>query len=360
MKVLHIKAGRPLSGIGSFILNMSNNLPNDINFDYLLNGHDNNQEFDNKVNNPKSNIFIAPELNNIFEYIKYLKYFYKAYADKYDIVHIHSPNVALFNYYYAKKNGIKHIILHSHNAAYSDKFISSIRNYVLIFPLKFLKLTYLSCGEKAAQFLFGKKMCKAKIVYNGVDFEKFVYSKIFREEIRTELGLSDMLVVGHIGNFTKQKNYEFIIKLSEELSKSEKIFKMLLIGDGPEKSSVLSKINELGLNEYFILTGKVDNVAEYINAFDLMILPSKFEGFPYVCVEVQAMGVPMVLSSNIDNSVKINNNVEFLDLDINKWSKFIIQNRFENIEVNMDNISIFNAKYQADKLYKIYGEILEK
>ncbi len=359
MKILHIKGGRPLSGVGSFILNMSREMPN-VEFDYLLNGEDYSNEFDYKVNSIKSEIFIAPKLNHILKYILFLKKFYKENARNYDIVHIHSPNVAIFNYYFAKKNGLGNIVLHSHNASYSDSFIKSIRNFVLIYPLKFCKLRYLACGEKASKFLFRKKSNEAEIIYNGIDLETFKFNSDVRNEEREKLGIANKQVIGHIGNFTKQKNYEFILDLVIELSKKQNDFIVVLVGDGKERERIKEKAVELNLLEYIMFTGKVNDIEKYINSFDLMILPSKFEGFPYVCIEAQAIGVPVLLSDKIDMGAKINDNVNFLELDLNIWTKFILDNKFCFANVDEKKFEKFNSSNQSAILFNYYENVLIK
>lgn len=69
--------------------------------------------------------------------------------------------------------------------------------------------------------------------------------------------------------------------------------------DGTSKEVVLKKIKNNGLEKNIKYMGTTDKINEYINAMDLMLLPSMFEGFPVTVVEWQANGLPCILSDTI-------------------------------------------------------------
>ena len=137
-RVLHVVGKRPRGGIGTFLYNITQNIDREkFEFDFLINGDNEKGEFDKKMNLLGSNVYVLPELKyrNTLIYYKNLKEFYSA-NNNYDIVHIHSANIAVFNYFILKKYKKISIAVHSHSTKYSDKILNSIRNYFLHIPIK--------------------------------------------------------------------------------------------------------------------------------------------------------------------------------------------------------------------------------
>src|SRR5699024_10385132 len=83
---------------------------------------------------------------------------------------------------------------------------------------------------------------------------------------------------------------------------------------GEDKPAVDAKIDAVGLGEAIIQTGVQDNVPAYMNAFDLFLLPSEFEGSPVTLVEAQGCGVPCLASTNVPADGSVTGLVEFLPL----------------------------------------------
>ena len=80
----------------------------------------------------------------------------------------------------------------------------------------------LACSEKAGQFQYGKT--GFKIINNAIELEKFIYNEEIRTKLRSDLGLNDKFVIGHIGRFNVQKNHEFIIDIASSLDKLNEDF----------------------------------------------------------------------------------------------------------------------------------------
>ena len=104
-------------------------------------------------------------------------------------------------------------------------------------------------------------------------------------------------------------------------------YKILLIGDGELKNDILTQINELNLKEKFIFLENVNNVNEYMQAMDIFLLPSLFEGLPLVGIEAQMAGLPCIFSKNIDKTVKIIPSTIFRDLDYELWKNEIMNSK---------------------------------
>jgi len=271
---------------------------------------------------------------------------FQLYKDKNVIFHNH---VVFLTFLFKKaliKNGITNIILHSHNTKFSDKFFSSVRNKILRFTIFSNNYKFMTCSTEAGIFLFGKKKYKQGKIFllkNAIDLQKFRFNKSIRDSLRSKLFLGNDTVIGHVGRFSKQKNHKFLIDLFNKLLIVIPNAKLILIGDGELFDITKKYVNKLGLQEKVLFLGRISNTFEYLNAFDIFVLPSKFEGFPVVGVEAQASGIPLIYSSTITSEIEICNAIG-LKITNNKY-KWIkeIKNQL-SINVRRDCIKLMTEK----------------
>src|SRR5699024_6964328 len=119
-----------------------------------------------------------------------------------------------------------------------------------------------------------------EVINNAIETEKFLFNSNIRLKMRKQLGLKDEFVVGHIGSFSKPKNHEFIIDIFNDLYMMNNNARLLLVGDGGLRSDIEAKVEKLGLKGKVILTGVQPNANEFLQAMDLFLMPSHFEGLP--------------------------------------------------------------------------------
>lgn len=235
-----------------------------------------------------------------------------------DIVHAHGNSATLaVEMIAAWLGGAKKRIAHSHNTR-----CDQVKADKVLRP--FFNLFYtdaLACGEDAGKWLFGTK--QFMVLNNGRDVEKFSYNPEKRQLMREQLGLTKELAIGHVGGFVEQKNHSFLINIFKEIVKLDSNVKFFLIGDGPKRTEIEEEAK--GLDVAFL--GTVDNVYDYLNAMDGMILPSLFEGLPLVAIEWQLNGLPVLAADTITKECVISENFELLSLDeqAEKWAKKIVQ-----------------------------------
>ena len=110
-------------------------------------------------------------------------------------------------------------------------------------------------------------------------------------------------MIGHVGHLTEVKNQSFLIRLMPEILRRQPRAKLLLLGEGEDRPKLEELILRLGLSDYVIMTGIVRNVSEHLSAMDVFAFPSLFEGMPLSVLEVQANGLPCVLSTNVPEDV---------------------------------------------------------
>lgn len=252
-------------------------------------------------------------------------------VEKYDIIHIHgSSSLISLELMAAYLGGIKKRIAHCHNTQCSHEFINAILKPVL----NLLATDRFACGNEAGKWMFGRH--QFRIVHNGKNLSDYEFNPITRKKMRDSYGVSNSLVLGHVGNFNYQKNHEFIIDMFVKLSDRNDKWKLVLVGEGENLPKIKKMVTENHLDDKVIFAGSVSNVSDYLQLFDVAILPSRFEGLPVVAIEYQASGLPVLMSSNITKECAPTELVTFLNLEDDK-SKWI------------DSIRIFDEKTRKDK-----------
>lgn len=239
----------------------------------------------------------------------------------YDVVHIHgNSHTLVLELLAAKLGGCKVRIAHAHNTT-----CNSIMIHRVLTPFfNMLCTNKLACGIEAGIWMFGSN--SFKVLNNGVDLEAFSFNEVFRNEIRRKYGLNKTKVIGHVGAFTPVKNQSFIIDLLYELTQKDDSFSLMLIGEGPLMKDLENKVIEKGLIDKVIFTGGVHNVNEFLNAIDIIVMPSLYEGLPLTLIEQQANGLQCFIADTITKEVDKTGNVEFISLGASKdiWVNKIV------------------------------------
>jgi glycosyltransferase involved in cell wall biosynthesis len=99
-----------------------------------------------------------------------------------------------------------------------------------------------------------------------------------------------------VANFYATKNLGLLVEIASELLKIDHNFRFVIIGDGPERKKVEDKIAKYNLEKYFELTGQLENFQDILGTFDVFVLCSSKEGFPYILLEAGLAKVPIVAS----------------------------------------------------------------
>ena len=368
IRVLHVVGKRPRGGVGTFLINMNRHIDLDvIKFDYLIcDPSKKDGDFDREVKGFGAQVFVMPELKykNTLKYLSELEHFYK-HNHNYDIVHVHSPNIGLFNFYLAKKYGIKHRLVHSHNTKYSDKAISAIRNFFLQIPLKAYVTSKVACSRKASDFLFGNKAMEKGEVFlakNAIDANKFRFNKTIREQVRKKLNLEDKFVIGHVGRFNAQKNHSFLLEIFQQILKNDNNAVLMLVGNGELEDETRIKAKKLGIADSIVFMGLRSDVPDLLQAFDVFVLPSLFEGLPLVGIEIQAAGLPSVIANTVTDEIKVTEIVEFMSLEEQPidWAKKILSYRnFERTDMFGEILrSGYDEKIAAKELQNHYCTLI--
>ena len=364
--------GEPISygGQESFVMNLINNMNlKGLHIDLLTPYYCDNVIYKRTINGIGGEVFTF-ELdfkpgNSRFNICKYLDAFFKNHS--YDVVHVHSGSISILGLfsYYAKKNGAKKVIVHSHCSVEKITIKNKLLRTIFSTIMKNNVDVYFACSKLAAEAKFTDSIVNnsVRIIKNGVNVHKFSYDEIKRDLIRRKLRYKhNDFVVGNVGRFSYQKNQDFLIDVFHNLWRMNPNARLLLIGNGELKEKITEKINELKLDAYVNFTGNVDNVNDYMQAMDCFVLPSRYEGLPIVGVEAQAAGLPCFFSKNITEELNVTKLANFISLDdgSEKWAKCIADFKYGRRELMVEDITScgFNVETQAEEIRSLYLENL--
>lgn len=242
--------------------------------------------------------------------------------EKYDALYIHGSSAIMsIELMIAKLCGCKVRVVHSHNTTCDHKKADK-----LLRPLFYnLYTDAIACGEEAGQWLYGGR--PFMILKNGRDVNKYRYNEEKRFEIRSNLGARESeFLVGHVGNFNKQKNQKFALEIFKEILKKNNSAKLYLMGAGTLLEETKSLATEMEIQDKVIFTGSISNVHEMLQAMDVMILPSLHEGLPLVAIEWQIAALPSVISDVVTSECSYSGLVTFMPpADEVAWADKIIE-----------------------------------
>jgi glycosyltransferase involved in cell wall biosynthesis len=138
---------------------------------------------------------------------------------------------------------------------------------------------------------------RSSVIYNGVDLNKFSPARASSAEQRTQYGIDERtFVVGSIGRLAAEKNQLPLIDAVADLRKSGADIHLMLVGDGPMRSTLEQRANERGISEAVTFTGALSDVRVALKIFDVFVLPSLSETFSNAALEAMAMQVPVILT----------------------------------------------------------------
>lgn len=209
----------------------------------------------------------------------------------------------------AKRAGVGAIIAHAHNNGIPKSLVKKALHALNSSYVCRSATAFFACSPEAATWLFPKVGAdRVKVIPNAIDTSAFAFSRSGRERVRGSLGIAaDRFVMGNVGRFSEQKNQLFLLDILASLRFDGIACDLLLVGGGDAsyQGRFESVVKERGLAEFVHVAGEVEDVPSYLDAMDVFVFPSLFEGFGTAALEAEASGLPTLVSSGASDDVLV-------------------------------------------------------
>ena len=401
IRVLHVFGRLGLGGAESRIMDLYRNIDkNRVQFDFLVHtdavlpkGIKYSSEelmkvrkpeyFDEEIKRLGGHIYAVPRLNSksILKYKGYINDFFKANKGKWNVVQGHMTSTAAIYLPIAKKYGAGITASHVRSGG-TDPGLKGKLTEFLRKPFKKEGAAdyYLSCTIAAARHVYGDELVdagKVNIIPNAISVDKFSYNEDVRNKIRNELGISNAIVIGHVGRFHYAKNHEFLIRVfaqvvqlirEDDKGRYTLIYglplRLMLLGEGPLMDDAKKLAHELEMDSRILFLGNKSNVADYYQAMDYFCFPSRYEGLPGTVVEAQAAGLQCLISDSITPEVDITRLVSRMSIedDPRIWAEKILNDLVPRQDIYAHEVPDERYDNAFDRIYdkdQGYGRIPE-
>ena len=301
---------------------------------------------------------------NFVRYKRDIRTFFQAHPE-YGIIHSHMSELGYFAFREAERQGVPVRICHAHNAPRGFDMKMIMRIYFKKRMMPYLTHLFM-CGAESGRWLYGvKNEGQFIMLNNAIDAAAYAYDPGKRAEMRRQLGLTDELVVGHVGRFNQPKNHPYLLEIFAALLKKEPHAVLLLVGGGEDMPKIQAKAQTLGIAERVRFLGVRSDVAELMQAMDIFVFPSLYEGLPVTMVEAQASGLPCIISDKVPPECILTDGlVDIMPLseDPEAWAAKILEKRSilrtdHHTEITAHG---FDITTEAVKLQKFYINAYEQ
>lgn len=284
---------------------------------------------------------------------------------KYDIVHINADHgwEAAKSMYCVRRAGNAKIVVHGHTSnVVFDKGDILKKMWLILCRMYVNKFAHakLACSTVAAECMYGKFRKDITIIRNGIDISKYRYNVEVRNIVRKEAMLEEsQLLIGFVGRLTEVKNIFFAIDVFNYLHKNIPESVMWIVGDGELQKGLENYACEKDLQNSIVFMGARSDVERLLQAMDVLLLPSYWEGLSLISVESQTAGLKVFASTGIPKEAAITDHLHRLDLSLgcecwaNEIRKNIPYSRDINAYKKVQSAG-YDSKLAAQELLKIY------
>lgn len=361
IRVLQVVTIMERAGLETRIMDIYRNIDKaKIQFDFLTHRMEEG-DYDAEIKSLGGIVYHMPGIKpwGILQYLQRLNRFFAEHPE-YRITHVHLNSYSGWVQRAAQNAGVPVRITHS-RASGLDLNWKSIFKAASKLVVNAPTTHKFACSHQAGEWLFGKKGIQPPnefmVIPNGFNLRKFTFSQNIRELKRKELGLTNEIAVVHVGRLSSPKNHKFLLEIFKEIHDREINSKLFLIGNGELEDAIKERIKKLHLENNCIFLGSIPNVGDYLNAMDVMVFPSLYEGFGTVVLEAQCNGLPTLASDVLPKDTQITECLEFMNLNepASKWSDIILK-MFSSIGRKDRTAEIQLAGYDIKDTYKLLSD----
>lgn len=225
----------------------------------------------------------------------------------------------------ARLGGVRNTVFRSTNSNTSGKSAFERLSHMLGMPiLKIATKWMVAPSGVAARFMFGDKAVREgryTLLPNAIAFEDYAFDADKRRILRDEHHIDEnTLVLGNVGRMVEQKNQAYCLDVLKELSNRGIDACLFLVGKGDKRQALEDKAQADGLLSKVTFLPPTPQVASLYSMFDVLLLPSLFEGMPNVLIEAQTSGLKCIVSDHVTLEAKLLASTEYLPIDLSSVS----------------------------------------
>ena len=349
LRVLQVGMTRNLGGIETYLIEQFRHLDKSkIDYDFVNITGEYSICYEDEILASGSKIFkvVSRHKKPLLQYWQWFNIL-SQHKGVYDVIVLNTNSLEyVFPLVLGKIFGIPVRVIHSHNSGFENKQ-GLARRLLVGMNKKLLAWSVnlrFACSQFAGQWMF--KDNPYHVIYNAIDIHKYDADLIVREETRNALGLHTELTLLHVGRFSYQKNHSFLLDIFKEVYAIQPNSVLLLVGDTTEESEFLTevkrKIKEYGLANAVRLLGRRDDVNKIMQAADVLVMPSFFEGLTVVGIEAQASDLPLLLSDTVTKELGLLPSTQFISLEAGPtaWAKAIVNSKQHNRQSRYEELKI--------------------
>ncbi len=364
LRVLQVGMTRNLGGIETYLIEQFRHLDKSkIDYDFVNITGEYSICYEDEILASGSKIFkvVSRHKNPLLHYWQWFNILLQN-KGVYDVIVLNTNSLEyVFPLVLGKIFGIPVRVIHSHNSGFENK--QGLARRLLVGMNKKLlawsaNLRF-ACSQFAGQWMF--KDNPYHVIYNAIDIHKYDANPIVREKTRNALGLHTELTLLHVGRFSYQKNHSFLLDIFKEVHRIQPDSVLLLVGDTTEESEFLTevkrKIKAYGLENVVRLLGRRDDVNKIMQAADVLVMPSFFEGLTVVGIEAQASDLPLLLSDTVTKELGLLPSTQFISLEAGPtaWAEAIVNSKQHNRQSRYEELKaagydIGNETERVEKL----------
>ena len=274
-------------------------------------------------------------------------------------------NIPIVHTYHTMYEDYVHYITKGHFDKSSKKLVEYLTKFYCD-----KTITELIVPTKKAYDLFKKKYNVERnihIIPTGIEVERFYKEKIDLKKINRlkkqyNISKKDFTAI-FVGRIAEEKNIPFLINVTEDLIKTNPNFKLLIVGDGPDKENYEKQVIKKHCENNVIFTGKVswEDIPVYYQLADIFISASKSETQGLTIIEAMAASLPnLCIDDESFRDTVVDSLNGFLFKDEEDCKKLIIKimndkKLLNNMQINARNSAeLHSSKYFAEKVLDVY------
>ena len=305
-RVLHIISSTMRAGVASMVMNVYRHADRDkLQFDFVAHnlGDD---DFDDEISRLGGKVFRVPFLSEagMPGFVRLIRGIISDNGP-YAAVHAHTDYQGGFSAMAAKQAGVPIRICHSHSdtrSIISPVFLAKkLLGRAIITRYATQRC---ACSHQAGLSLFGTRAMNkghVTVIRNGIDLSGFTdYPPLVKEQLRQSCGADDASrLIGFVGRLSPEKNPSFVLEMAAEAQKQRLNYRFVFAGNGVLRDTLMRSREQLHLEDTVCFLGTRDDVPSLMQCFDLVVVPSFYEGLPLAALEAQAAGTPVIVTARV-------------------------------------------------------------